>query len=70
MGKRFYKAKCQVRNPLGERTRARVSDEYIMSNGEVRGGCSGWLDPMYDEIIDICKSCADYVMNVAEEEML
>ena len=55
---------------MGERTRARVSDEYIMSNGEVRGGCSGWLDPMYDEIIDVCKSCADYVMNVAEEKML
>ena len=70
MGERFYKAKCQVRNSMGESTRARVSDEYIMSDGRIRGGCSGWLDPMYDEIIDVCKACADYVMNIAEEEML
>ena len=70
MGKRYFKAKCQVKDYKHNRARGITSDEYIMSDGRIRGSCYGYIDPMYDEALDVCKACEDYYLNVGEEEWL
>ncbi len=61
---RLYKERCKMQ------IRGICDTEYITKDGQERGSCFGYKDSANDEILDQCKACADYYMNVGEEERL
>lgn len=50
--------------PYGERGEA--STEFYI-DGKPQIYCYGWIDPQNDELIEICKNCADFVDKAQED---
>ena len=50
--------------PHGER--GEPSTEFY-SDGKPQIYCHGWIDPRCDELIDVCKRCADHVSRAQED---
>lgn len=44
--------------PYGKRSRP-TTEFYIKGKPQIY--CMGWIDLMYDEPLDICKNCKDFV---------
>lgn len=66
---RYYKTTCHAKKELPmSMSRGITTDEYIMSDGRIRGSCYGIVDKMYDEALEVCKKCEDYCQNVGEEK--
>lgn len=46
--------------------RGKASTEFYIGD-KPQIYCYGWIDPQNDEVIDVCKNCADHVSRAQED---